>query len=516
MTRWTTNATSVEPETGLQLASFEPLTKGGLLAQPSVILTNGEPLTGEVVILTCFERATPDAGRLSKRLEVSLSRLGERPGWKAREKQIARTVTGGRHPVLVEVHGLGPRGRFDASRLEDWLQRVLDESAEEGRREITLVLPNHEATRGRQAFRVLLQLLQSGYRFGRFRRRSIRPILRRVYLVPPAGEDEVYAGAMKPARSVSRAAAWTRNLGNTPPNEATPVWMADQAIQLAEKWQMDCRVLDAEAMQELGMGGILAVGGGSANPPRLVRLEWGEGEEVISFVGKGVTFDTGGISIKPSEAMEEMKYDKCGACAVLGVSQAIAELGLEGRFRAYLPFVENMPDGASYRPADIVRCYNGKTVEILNTDAEGRMILADALAWAAAEKPGTLIELSTLTGASVIALGHQGAALYTPDDSLAEELLSAGLYTGDRLWRMPLWREFADEMQGVHADLRNLGSRWGGANNAAAFLGNFVGNTRRWAHLDIAATAYRASRESKTSGATGFGVALLIDWLMAR
>jgi leucyl aminopeptidase len=269
-------------------------------------------------------------------------------------------------------------------------------------------------------------------------------------------------------------------------------------------------------MAERGMGGILAVGGGSANPPRLVRLEWGEGDEVISFVGKGVTFDTGGISIKPSAAMEEMKYDKCGACAVLGLSRAIAALRLPGRFRAYLPLVENMPGGASYRPGDIVKCFNGKTVEIINTDAEGRMILADAMAWAAAEKPTTLIEFSTLTGASVVALGEEGAALYTPDDSLAEELVRASEASGERLWRMPLWREFSEEMKGVHGDLRNLGGRWGGANQAAAFLGNFVGRTRRWAHLDIAGTAYKASQEQKVSGATGFGVALVIEWLLAR
>lgn len=490
--------------------------KGGLVALPSVNLTSGDRLTGEVVILTCFERSAPEAGRLSKRLEKSLSRLGEQPGWKAREKQIARTETGGRHPVLVEVHGLGPRGRFDAGHLAGWLQGVLDQSAEQGRREITLVLPDHETTHGKQAFRILLQLFQSGYRFGRFRKRGRRPVLRKVHLLPPVGEADSYANSLKPARSASNAVSWTRTLGNTPPNEATPIWMAEQAVRMAEKWQMDCQVLDVDAMQELGMGGILAVGGGSANAPRLVRLEWGEGDEVVSFVGKGVTFDTGGISIKPSAAMEEMKYDKCGACAVLGLSQAIAELGLKGRYRAYVPLVENMPGGASYRPGDIVTCYNGKTVEILNTDAEGRMILADALAWAAAENPGTLIELSTLTGASVVALGHQAAALYTPDDTLAEELLSSGQTTGERLWRMPLWREFAEEMQGVHADLRNLGGRWGGANNAAAFLGTFVGRTRRWAHLDIAGTAYEASQEAKVSGATGFGVALLLDWLVDR
>lgn len=486
------------------------------MAQPSVVLSTGERLAGEAVVLGGFERSVPDAGLLAKRLEVSLNRAIGQTGWKAREGQIVRTVTGGRDPVLVEVHGLGSRSRFDEGRLADWLRRVLDESAKEGRREITLVLPDHEVTRGKHALRIFVQLLQSGYRFGQFRRRSNRPSLRKVNLLPPADQAMTYADALKPARSVSNAVAWTRTLGNTPPNEATPVWMADQATQLAEKWQMECRILDVEAMQELGMGGILAVGGGSANPPRLVRLEWGEGEDVVSFVGKGVTFDTGGISIKPSAEMEEMKYDKCGACAVLGLSQAIAALGLEGRFRAYVPLVENMPGGASYRPGDIVRCINGKTVEILDTDAEGRMILADAMAWAAAEKPGTLIELSTLTGASVVALGSQGAALYTPDDPLAEELLGAGQTSGERLWRMPLWREFGEEMKGVHADLRNLGSRWGGANSAAAFLGNFVGRTRRWAHLDIAGTAYQASREGKVSGATGFGVALLVDWLMGR
>jgi len=292
--------------------------------------------------------------------------------------------------------------------------------------------------------------------------------------------------------------------------------MAQQALGLAVKRDLDCQVLSPQEMQEQGMGGILAVGGGSANPPRLVRLEWGEGDEVTSFVGKGVTFDTGGISIKPSAAMEEMKYDKCGACTILGISQAVAELRLPGRYRAYLPLVENMPDGSSYRPSDIVRCYNGKTVEILDTDAEGRMILADALAWASAEKPNTLVEMSTLTGATVVALGDQGAALYTPDDSLADELLAAAGESGERLWRMPMWPEFSEEMKGVHADLRNLGSRWGGANNAAAFLGNFVGRTKRWAHLDIAGTAYRASREGRVSGATGFGVALTLDWLLKR
>jgi leucyl aminopeptidase len=264
------------------------------------------------------------------------------------------------------------------------------------------------------------------------------------------------------------------------------------------------------------MGGILAVGGGSARPPRLVRLEGGEGRRVVALVGKGVTFDTGGISIKPAAAMDEMKYDKCGACAVLGVVHGAAALDLPVRLRAYLPLAENMPDGGAYRPGDIVRCYGGKTVEILNTDAEGRMLLADALAWAAHERPQALIEYSTLTGASVVALGLGAAALYTPDDGLAGELLAAAAASGERLWRMPLWPEFREEMKGTHADLKNSGGRWGGANTAAAFLSEFVSPLERWAHLDIAGPAYAASdgkRSVGMPGATGYGVATTLRWL---
>ncbi len=486
------------------------------MAQPSVSLTTGGALEGESVALSCFEKSSPDAGRLGRRLASALTRIAEQSGWKAKSRQIARSATGGRRPVQVEVHGLGRRANFDERRLAKWLAEVLQAAGREGRRDLTIILPDHLAARGRSSLRVLTQLLTSGYRFDRFRSKNSSATLRKIHLLPAMGEDENYGKALRLARATSRGVRVSRDLGNTPPNQATPEWMAEQAVGLAAKRGLDCQVLLPEEMQEKGMGGILAVGSGSTHPPRLVRLEWGEGEEVISFVGKGVTFDTGGISIKPSAAMEEMKFDKCGACTVLGIAQTLAELGLPGRYRAYIPLVENMPDGGSYRPSDIVRCHNGKTVEILNTDAEGRMILADALAWAASEKPATLVEFSTLTGATVVALGHQAAALYTPDQPLAGELLEAGASSGERLWRMPLWPEFAEDMKGTHADLRNLGSRWGGANNAAAFLGHFVGRTKRWAHLDIAGTAYRDSGEGLASGATGFGVALILDWLLRR
>ncbi len=276
---------------------------------------------------------------------------------------------------------------------------------------------------------------------------------------------------------------------------------------------MQTTVLESSQLEERKMGGILAVGSGSANPPRLVRLTWGEGETTVSLVGKGVTFDTGGISIKPAASMDEMKFDKSGACTVLGIARTAAELELPARFAVYLPLAENMPDGASYRPGDIVRCYNGKTVEILNTDAEGRMLLADALAWAAEEKPDYLIDFATLTGACVVALGHHGAGLFSPDDELAGRLDRAAGQAGEKLWRLPLWREFSREMKGDHADLRNSGGRWGGASTAAAFLSNFVDGAARWAHLDIAGAAYVGGNQKGTKGATGYGVGLMTHWL---
>jgi leucyl aminopeptidase len=245
-----------------------------------------------------------------------------------------------------------------------------------------------------------------------------------------------------------------------------------------------------------------------------VRLEIPGDGPVVSLVGKGITFDTGGISIKPSQAMDEMKYDKCGACAVLGAVQTIADLGLRVHLRAYLALAENMPDGTAYRPGDILRYANGKSVEVLNTDAEGRLVLADALLWAAREAPDRLVELSTLTGATVVALGHHGAALYTPDDTLAGELLAAGASSGDRLWRMPLWPEFREALRGTHGDLKNVAGRWGGGNTAAAFLSEFVGTTRSWAHLDIAGTAWIGPEQKGAQGATGFGVGLLAAWLL--
>ncbi len=292
--------------------------------------------------------------------------------------------------------------------------------------------------------------------------------------------------------------------------------MAERAQEMAASRGIEVTVLDEEEIGRRGMGGLQAVGAGSSHPPRLVRLSWGGSGPVIALVGKGVTFDTGGISIKPAANMEDMKYDKCGACAVLGIVRAVADLGLRVRLRAYVALAENMPGGSAYRPGDILRLYNGKTVEITNTDAEGRLVLADALSWAAEEKPDALLEYSTLTGGIVVALGHQAAGLFTPCESLAGEVADAAAESGERIWRMPVYPEYLEDMKSLHADLKNSAGRAGSACTAAAFLSQFTGGLQSWGHLDIAGTAYLSHEGVKRGGATGFGVAFTVAWLRRR
>jgi len=466
------------------------------------------------LLVGCFEGERPSLGQFPKEIREYIGTVIRQRRWKGLAKQSAEILVDDR-VSSVRVVGLGKRSEFDGWTLNRWLARGTEVAAHNRHRSLIVHLPEDDSARGLQnARRLVSTLAGSGYRFEKFRTGEAAERVTRVFIAPPDGEAEVYRRALGSGHAIASGIGLTRELGDTPPNVATPVWMAERCRDLASEHEMKIRVLGPKALENRGMGGILAVGKGSDHEPRLVRLEWGSGDRVISMVGKGVTFDTGGISIKPAAAMHEMKYDKCGACTVMGIAKASAQLDLPYRFRAYLPLVENMPDGTSYRPGDIVRCYNGKTVEILNTDAEGRMILADALAWAAEEDPSVLLEYSTLTGACVVALGHAAAGLYTPDDPLAEELVVAGQGSGDRLWRMPLFNDFKDEMKGRHGDLKNVAGRWGGANTAAAFLSNFVGSVERWAHLDIAGTAYIGAGQSGSKGATGFGVGLTLHWLL--
>jgi leucyl aminopeptidase len=473
-------------------------------------LPSRKQISAEVIVAGSFEGEAPELPSVDDELvSIALARAAE-TSWTGRKGRVLAGISAkGREVVIV---GLGPRESFDATGLESLADRAIAIAGSRSSSRLALQLPDH-AVSTQAAGRVQTRLALGRYSFEDFRQQEgPREELKAVQLLPPADAAPSHRRRLETATALADAIAWARDLANTPPNVATPAWMASQARRLARRSAgMKVRVLGPRELEKKRMGAILAVGAGSHNTPRLVRLEIGTEGPIVSIVGKGVTFDTGGISIKPAAAMDEMKYDKCGACTVLGIAQAVAALELPVRLRAYLPLAENMPSGTAYRPSDIVRCYNGKTVEVLNTDAEGRMILADALAWAAEEKPDHLIEYSTLTGAAVVALGERGAALYTPEDRLAQDLLEAADDSGELLWRMPLWPCYLEEMRGEHADLRNSGSRWGGANTAAAFLSQFVGEQESWAHIDIAGPAMT----TKPKGATGYGVAFTVGWLQA-
>jgi leucyl aminopeptidase len=326
------------------------------------------------------------------------------------------------------------------------------------------------------------------------------------------------AGARKAAARGEIAGAATnlaREIGNQPGNLLYPETLAAKCRQMAKREQLKVTVLDEKQLQRGGFGGLLAVGTGSTRPPRLIvlRHDGGRaGEAPIALVGKAITFDTGGISIKPADHMEEMVFDKCGGMAVLGAMAGIARMRIKRNVVGIIASAENMPSANAYRPGDIVKTYDGTYIEVINTDAEGRMVLADAIAYARSDcKARAVIDLATLTGACVVALGEYAAGLWSTSDSLREALLAASEKTGERLWPMPLYEEYTEQIKSEVAALKNTGGRYGGACTAAAFLKAFAGETD-WAHLDIAPVAHSTKAHPEMSrGATGFGTRLLME-----
>jgi leucyl aminopeptidase len=340
--------------------------------------------------------------------------------------------------------------------------------------------------------------------------RPERSELRELWLSAPGYAGQILVRASAFAAGIRLA----RELGNLPPNICNPDYLAEQAHELARRHpEVQVQVLEREEMQALGMGALLAVAAGSANPPKLIVMDYsGGGGKPYVFVGKGITFDSGGIDIKPAAGMEEMKFDMCGAAAVFGLMEAVAQLQLPVRVVGIAPCVENMPDGRSYRPSDVVKTMAGHQVEVLNTDAEGRLILCDALTYAQRFEPHTLIDVATLTGACVVALGSHASGLMSRDDELAAALLAAGEYSGDRAWRLPLWEDYQSQLETGFADFANIGGKYAGAITAGCFLSRFT-EGQRWAHLDIAGSAWEAGRKGT---ATGRPVALLLQWLLAQ
>ncbi|NTW51375.1 MAG: leucyl aminopeptidase [Chlorobiaceae bacterium] len=309
----------------------------------------------------------------------------------------------------------------------------------------------------------------------------------------------------------------SRDLVNLPGSHLSAEDLAEAAREAGKRGCFDVTVFDRKRIAELGMGGLLAVNQGSEQPPTFIILDYqpkGKHKKSVALVGKGVTFDSGGISIKPAQGMDEMKSDMSGAACVIGTIEAVARLGLPVRVIGLIPATDNMPSGSALKPGDVITTMSGITVDVGNTDAEGRLILADALTYAKKEyDPDVLIDLATLTGACVVALGHQAAGLFSNEDGLADDLFRSGQSTGEKVWRMPLWEEYDELIKSDVADVSNTGGRWGGAVTAAKFLEKFIDGHKCWAHVDIAGPAFLAKVGGKAPGGTGFGVRLLVDLL---
>ncbi|MDI6447537.1 leucyl aminopeptidase [Anaerobaca lacustris] len=393
----------------------------------------------------------------------------------------------------------------------------------------TLSLALHQAAQGKFDTVGMGKAMAEGAYFGSYRydefitesQNGRRNALKVEVVDAEAGSIKTLNKGLAAGAVIGRAQSYARTIANRPGNVITPSTLARAAVEMARGTKgLQCTVFDARHLKTKRMGGILAVGAGSKNEPRLIILKYtpaktpAKGSPRVALVGKAVTFDSGGISIKPSADMDQMKLDKSGGIAVLAAMKAVAELGLPVNVWGLIPSAENLPSGSSYRPGDIVTTYSGKTVEILNTDAEGRMILCDALAYAAKQKFETIIDIATLTGACMVALGQYKAGLMSNDDDLIEMLRKASEDSGENVWHLPSGDEYADEMKSKIADLRNTGGRWGGACTAAAFLRQFVGETK-WAHLDIAGMdILQKGTDYAAPGSTGFGVRLLVTYLM--
>ncbi|GLX13743.1 cytosol aminopeptidase [Pseudomonas straminea] len=376
--------------------------------------------------------------------------------------------------------------------------------------------------KGRDAYgkaRLIVEsLVDAGYQFDRFKSQKATPgALKKITLITDKADTAAVERATREARAIAVGMALTKDLGNLPPNICHPSYLAEQAKELGKAHKnLKVEILDEKKLQALGAGAFLAVGQGSEQPPRMIVMQYNggkKGQKPHALVGKGITFDTGGISIKPAAGMDEMKYDMGGAASVFGTLRAVLELQLPINLVCLLACAENMPSGGATRPGDIVTTMSGQTVEILNTDAEGRLVLCDTLTYAERFKPQSVIDIATLTGACIVALGSNVSGLMGNDDELVNQILAAGRQADDRAWQLPLYDEYQEQLDSPFADIANIGGPKAGTITAGCFLSRFT-KAYKWAHLDIAGTAWISGGKDK--GATGRPVPLLTQYLLDR
>jgi len=464
---------------------------------------------------------------LNSKLNGAIDRLMELGDFKGKDGTSAviygNDQIGAKRILLV---GLGEKKKATLDTIRNSAAHAAKKSVELKAKTMSLAL--HKAFGGRFDLSAVGQVCGEGTYFGSYRYDEFitendngRLGSLKVELIEPdSAKSQKLKQGLSIGIAIGKAQSYARTLANRPANVATPVKLAAAAKEIARgSKSLSCTVFDEKQMATKGMGGVLAVGSGSQNKPRFIILKYSPPGKAantlptVALVGKAITFDSGGISIKPSANMDEMKLDKSGGIAVLGAMKALAELAPAANVLGIVPSAENMPSGTSYRPGDIINTYSGKTVEVQNTDAEGRMILCDGISYAVKQKCDIIIDIATLTGACVVALGKYMAGLMGNDAGLIKDLQKASEVSGENVWPMPSGEEYAKEMKSKIADLKNIGSRWGGACTAAAFLGQFTGDTK-WAHLDIAGVwSFEKATEFTSEGASAFGVRLLTTYV---
>jgi leucyl aminopeptidase len=479
-----------------------------------------------VAVVAFSDASTPDAAgfgeafaALDARLGGRLARLAIEEGFKGKSGQsfLVHDETVGRVLAL----GAGKLADLEAPGLRALAAQAVEEAERRRLPSLTFILPAERQEVSAWRFAAIGAHL-GAYRYDAWRTVDVEPrAVTAVELAAPSPAPDGATAAVAAAAWEAAAVAYARDLINGPPATIHPGTLADSARTLAAESGLEVEVLDASTLRARGMNLLLAVGAASAEPPCLIRLTWRppgatDKTPAIALVGKGITFDAGGYNIKPTGSMEDMKVDMSGGAAVLAAMKTVSHIRPGCVVHGLVPAAENLISGAAYKPGDVIRSYAGKTVEIMNTDAEGRLILADALAWAVELGASRIIDLATLTGACVVALGPHTAGLFANDDAFRDRIAAAAKAVGEDMWPMPLNAKLRGMLKSPIADMKNIGERWGGAITAALFLKEFVGEAT-WAHLDIAGPASTEKPEpGKTHGGTGFGVLTLIELLRSE
>jgi leucyl aminopeptidase len=475
---------------------------------------------GAVILLFADEKPGVVAGRIDRALGGTIARLLRRGDFKPKPGSVHLLYPEGRIGAeRLVLAGLGKRSDLTLNRLRQAAGKAAQHLRAAG---ATDVMISFDGT-GLDAEEAAQALIEGGllglYRFLKYKtsaeNNGKQEILALTIVTEKTAAMKALQAGVKTAEVIARSTTMVRDMVNSPSADMTPTIIAAKTREIAREFGLGLQVLDRSRMERLGMGAFLGVASGSAQPPKFIIVEYRKGgkKPFIALVGKTITFDSGGISIKPAENMDRMKDDMSGGAAVLGAVRTAAALKLPLNIVGLLPAAENMPGGSAYKPGDVLRTLSGQTIEIINTDAEGRLILSDALAYACRYKPAVIVDIATLTGACRIALGQEASGMLGTDEKFKQKIREAGEKTGERVWELPLWEGYYDQIKSDIADMKNTGGRDGGVITAAALLSKFV-KDYPWIHLDIAATAWtEKDRPYTPKGATGVGMRLLTQFL---